>query len=391
MKLLVIGFGQCGGRIADGFARLNARARGQRGIEIATGVFAVNTDTADLTGLSTIKADYQHRILIGSEKTRGHGVAKRNELAAEIARMDSDKVIDAIRSTRRFYETDAFLVIAGAAGGTGSGAIPIMIQRIKERHTDKPLYAVIVLPFEHEEQTEKRTVYNTAVCLKSVYSVADAVILVDNQRYIRKDFSLRNNMTRINELIVEPFYNLLCAGEEKKAKHIGTKVLDAGDITETLSGWTAIGYGKSLLSRFRLPFALTTNFRKKSVETHKGIETMDETLSELSVQCDPRDAGRALYLITAPAKELNMDLVKELGDSLRNVASEAIIRSGDYPGGGGLMDLVVILSELRDVEKVRDYYTKSAGIVEEITKRQEATTGGPSITEEASTDIPTLL
>ena len=36
MKLVVIGFGQCGGRIADEFTRLNRRARGHRAIEIIT-------------------------------------------------------------------------------------------------------------------------------------------------------------------------------------------------------------------------------------------------------------------------------------------------------------------------------------------------------------------
>ena len=268
MKLVVVGFGQCGGRVADGFAQLNRRAHTQRGIDIIPGAFAVNTDAADLTGLLTIKADHKHRILIGGEKTRGHGVAKLNEVAAEIAKEDGDKVIDAIRATRQFYETDAFLLIAGAAGGTGSGAMPVMINMIKERHTDKPVYAIVILPFKHEE-TEKRTVYNTAICLKSVYSVADAVFLVDNQRYIKKDSSLRNNIDKINEMIVEPFYNLLCAGEEKKAKHIGAKMLDAGDIQQTISGWTAIGYGESPLPLIKLPFERTLNFRKKSTETHK--------------------------------------------------------------------------------------------------------------------------
>ncbi len=62
MKLVVIGLGQCGGRIADEFARLNKRAVSRRGIEIVTGTFAVNTDAADLSGLTTIKRDYQHRI-----------------------------------------------------------------------------------------------------------------------------------------------------------------------------------------------------------------------------------------------------------------------------------------------------------------------------------------
>ena len=74
MKIVVIGLGQCGGRIADEFAKLNNKAKRQRGIEIVTGAFAVNTDAADLSGLTAIKRDYQHRILIGGRKTGGHGV-----------------------------------------------------------------------------------------------------------------------------------------------------------------------------------------------------------------------------------------------------------------------------------------------------------------------------
>ncbi len=391
MKLVVIGFGQCGGRIADEFARLGKRANSQRGIEIITGALAVNTDAADLSGLYTIKSNYQHRILIGGEKTRGHGVAKLSEFGAEIAREDGDKIIDAVRSVRRFFETDAFLLIAGSAGGTGSGAMPVMTQHIKERYGDKPVYSMVVLPFEHEEETEERTVYNTAVCLKSVYSVADAVFLIENQRYVRKDVSLKSNIAKINELIVAPFYNLLCAGEEKKAKHIGARMLDAGDIIQTLSGWTAIGYGKSLLPLIRLPFGQTRNFRKKSTETHKGIQAMDEAISELSIQCNGKDAGRALYLISAPAKEMNMDLIKELGEYLRGIAPEAIIRNGDYPRERGVIDVAVILSQFRDMEKVRDYYSKSAGVIEEIKRKKEATARRLSITEEAAKDILRLL
>ncbi len=391
MKLVVIGFGQCGGRIADEFARLNRRARGYRGIEIITGVFAVNTDAADLSGLTTIRPDYQHRILIGGRKTSGHGVGKINELGAEIATEDGDKIIDAIRTTRRFFESDAFLLIAASAGGTGSGGIPIMTQLIKERYGDKPVYNLIVLPFEHEETTEERTIYNSAVCLKSVSSVADAIILVNNQRYVRKDFSLRNNLAKINALIAEPFYNLLCAGEEKKAKHIGARMLDAGDIIQTLVGWTVIGYGKSLLPLIRLPFEQRRNFRKKSTETHKGIHAMDEAISELSLNCNPKDANRALYLLAAPAKEMNMDLVKELGDYLRDLAPKAVIRNGDYPREKGVLDVTVILSELDKVEKVRDYYSTSTSLIPVIKQRQEEIKGKLREIEDASKDIPSLL
>ena len=391
MKIVVIGLGQCGGRIADEFSKLNKKARSQRGIEIVTGAFAVNTDAADLSGLTSIKRDYQHRILIGGRKTGGHGVGKINELGAEIAREDSDKVIDAIRATKRFYETDAFLLIAGAGGGTGSGALPVITQHVKERYTDKPVYACVVLPFEHEEQTEERTIYNAATCVKSTYMAADAVILVDNQRYIRKDASLSNNLTKINALIAEPFYNILCAGEEKKPKYIGAKLLDAGDIMQTVVGWTVLGYGTSQLPLLRFPGERTRDFRKKGSETQKGIQTMDKAMSELSLNCNPEDSRRALYLVSAPAREMSVDLIKELGDYLRSMTPEAIIRNGDYPRERGALDVSVILSELSDVEKIRDYYTKSTSLIPEVKKRQAETETKLKAIEDTSKDIPSLL
>ena len=283
------------------------------------------------------------------------------------------------------------MLVAGAAGGTGSGAIPIMTQLLRERYVDKPIYNLIVFPFQHEEDTEGRTIFNVATCLKSVNSVADAVFLVDNQRYIRKDFSLRNNLDKINAMIVEPFYNLLCAGEEKKHKYIGAKLLDAGDIIQTLVGWTVIGYGESQLPLIRFPFERTRNFRKKSIETHKGIQAMDEAISELSLNCKPIDASRALYLVSAPAKEMSMDLIKELGDYMKDLAPLALIRNGDYPRERGALDVTVILSELADVEKIRDYYVKSTSLIPEFKRRQEETESRLRSIEETSKDIPSLL
>ena len=391
MKLVVIGLGQCGGRIADEFAKLNRRASSQRRIEIVTGTFAVNTDGADLSGLTCIKRDFQHRILIGGRKTGGHGVGKINELGAEIARADADKVVDAIRTTKRFYETDAFLLIAGSGGGTGSGALPVMVQHVKERYSDKPVYAAVVLPFEHEENTEERTIYNTATCLKSTYAVADAVFLIDNQRYIRKDASLRNNLAKINALIAEPFYSILCAGEEKNTKYIGAKLLDAGDIMQTVVGWTVLGFGTSQVPLIRLPLERTRDFLKKGAETQKGIQAMDAAVSELSLNCNPADARRALYLISAPSREMSVDLIKELGDYLRSLTPQAIIRNGDYPRQKGSLDVSVILSELSDVEKVRNYYATSTAMIPRIKERQEETDIRLKSIEDASKDIPSLL
>ncbi|MFC1907862.1 tubulin/FtsZ family protein [Chloroflexota bacterium] len=391
MKLLVIGLGQCGGRIADEFARLGMRARIQRKINIITGAFAVNTDVADLTGLYSIRSDYRHRILIGGKKTSGHGVGKINELGAEIAREDSDKIIDAIKTTAQFPETDAFLLAAGAAGGTGSGAIPTVTRYLKERYVEKPVYNLIVLPFQHEEQIEGRTIYNSATCLKSAYLVADAVILVDNQRYIRKDLSIRSNLAQINASIIEPFYDLLCTGEEKKSKYIGSRILDAGDIIQTLTGWTVIGHGKSQIPRTRTLFSGKYGFREKAGESQKGVQAMDKAVGELSLQCKPADAGRGLYLLSAPPEEMDMSLIKELGAYLKTIATEAIIRIGDYPRGKDTFNITVILSELSNVIKITAYFTKAIDFITTLKKKQEGIEYEHRGIGETFNDIPSLL
>ena len=129
----------------------------------------------------------------------------------------------------------------------------------------KPVYALFVLPFEHEEVAELRSVYNTAVCLKSIQSVADGVFLADNQRYVRKDASMATNLSRINVQIAEPFYDLLCAGEVTKYKNVGAKTLDAGDIIQSIDGWTTIGVGSAEIPRgFRFPWEVkrTTSARR---------------------------------------------------------------------------------------------------------------------------------
>ena len=388
MKLIIIGLGQCGGRIADEFARLNKRAHATRGLSIITGAYAVNTDIADLSGLLSINPANE-RILIGGKKTQGHGVGKINELGAEIAHEDADKIIDIIRRTEGFGETDAFLLIASAGGGTGSGTISVFTQYIKERYIDKPVYNLIVLPFDHEVQTEDRTVYNVATCLKSTYLVADAIFLIDNQRYVMKDSPLTENLAIINQTIVHPFFNLLCAGEEKKPQFIGAKILDAGDIIQTLAGWTTLGFGQSQTAKFK-PFG-GKDFRDKASETQRGRYALDQALSALSIRCNPLDCKRALYLISAPSKDVSVDMVKELGTYIKDIAPEAIIRSGDYPREKGGVDVTLILSELSDLEKVRSYFSRTINLMTEIKHRQEGSVNAQRTIDISIKDIPSLL
>jgi len=114
-------------------------------------------------------------------------------------------------------------------------------------------------------------------------------------------------------------------------------------------------------------------------------------MSELSMSCNPADASRALYLLSAPHKEMNMDLVKELGDYLRSTAPKATIRNGDYPRERTVVEVTLILSGLSDVEKIRNYYSKSTRLIPEFKRREEETADRLKSMEEVGKDIPSLL
>jgi cell division GTPase FtsZ len=391
MKLAIVGLGQCGGRIADEFTRMQMRSHGMRGIDIIMETIAVNTDAADLAGIISVRPDANHRLLIGAGATHGHGTARVGELGADIMRGEGGKVLEALKRNQKLSEAEALLVIAATAGGTGSGGAPVLVHTLKEHITDKPVYAILVLPFEHEENSDESAVFNTAMCLKSTNAVADAVILVDNQRFVRKDSSIRANILKINQAIVEPFFNLLCAGEEKRPKNIGAKVMDAGDIIATLDGWTAMGYGKSVLPLITLPKDSSHDFVRKDIRTNQGMHAMNEALAELSFNCKPSEAHKALYLVSAPVKEMSMDLTEGLGDYMRKTAPDAEIRSGDYPREKGLMDVTVILSNFGENDRIKHFYEKTTSLLKERPARQQAKADRATLTEEAGKDIPSLL
>ena len=55
------------------------------------------------------------------------------------------------------------------------------------------------------------------------------------------------------------------------------------------------------------------------------------------------------------------------------------------------MDVTVILSELKDVEKIRDYYNKTTSIIPIMKRRQEEIADSLKDVEKTGKDIPSLL
>jgi len=88
---------------------------------------------------------------------------------------------------------------------------------------------------------------------------------------------------------------------------------------------------------------------------------------------------------------MNMDLVKELGDYMSDVAPEAVIRYGDYPRRTSVLKITVILSQLKNVGKVREYYDKMPEVIREKERRQEEIEAKLKELIDASTAVPSLL
>ena len=117
MRVFFIGFGQAGGKIVDMFIEQDKKL----GTNSFRGI-AVNTARTDLMGLKNI--EMKDRILIGQTMVKGHGVGTDNVTGARVTADEIDSIISAI-DTRGTHDVDAFVIVAGLGGGTGSGGFPV--------------------------------------------------------------------------------------------------------------------------------------------------------------------------------------------------------------------------------------------------------------------------
>lgn len=380
MKIAVIGIGQCGSNIADKFYAINNYAKSffGRRLEILVDAFAINTDETDLAGIGHIPKDKHHRIVVGAARTFGHGVGKINLEGARIIKGTHALIGDTVLSCRKFHESDAIVVSASAAGGTGSGGIGLMVKMLKER-IEKPVYAIVVLPFAYEEKGDNScALVNTATCLKTVNEYADAVFLLDNERFARADMGLSSNLQLINEQMVRNFFDLFCAGEEKKRKFIGSKVMDAGDIKATLEDICTVGRGEVNLSTF---YPWSKDSYKEASKRSIGIAgAVNQAINNFGLRVNIEDARRILVLVTAPKEAITLNAMEETYDFLQERSPKAVIRMGDYPRRGKEISVTVIASKITAVPRMENLFLRAEHMIKQ---RQE-------IEKEAEQQIQTM-
>ncbi len=364
MKIVAIGVGQCGCNIADEFYSINSYSKSffGRKIEILTEAFAINTDETDLISLRHIPKDRKHRIVMGLSKTFGHGVGKINTEGARLMKEITPVVIDDVLCSDKFYESDAIVVIGSAAGGTGSGSVGYLVKELRDR-IEKPVYAIIVLPFAYEENAEiSYAVINAATCVNTVNQYADAVFLLDNERFGRGGTSLANNLQMINQQMVRNFFDLFCAGEEHNHEYIGSKVVDGGDIIQSLQGISTIGRGEIALSTFHR--WNRENYREATKANSSLVGAYNQALNNLSLRINTEDARAMLAMVCSPKDVITMSAMAEINNSLQARAPKAIIRLGDYPRRDKEVSVSVVFSTVTASDRVESLFRRAEDLIQ---------------------------
>lgn len=389
MKMSVVGLGQCGGNVADTLYDISRYSQSMfnRRINIVTDAFAINTDEADLGGFKHLPQDSGHRILIGTMATFGHGVGKINMDAADIIKSSNSVVLDTILRSTKFHDSDAILVIAGAGGGTGSGTIGWLIKILKER-VDKPVYALLVLPFLFEEKGETSyAVINSATSFNTVQKYADAVFLFDNECYRHVKSNLSENLTEINRAIALNFYDLCCAGEEHRQKFVGSKVIDAGDIRQSLSGISAIGRGEVELPLLRWN---PTKYRQGIKENSLVFGALRQAETNLGLGIDIEHARKMLILVTGPKDYISITVLEEIYNYLERKVPKAVIRIGDYPRRNREISVTLIASELLKVGRLENTFMQAEYFMKRQDEINHETVTKIELMRKLNRNIPTL-
>jgi cell division GTPase FtsZ len=354
MKLAMIGFGQAGGKILDKFLEYDKR----HDSAIVRAAVAVNTAKADLMGLEHVPQE--NRVLIGQSRVKGHGVGADNELGAEIAEEDIDEVQGAIDSIP-VHEVDAFLVIAGLGGGTGSGGSPVIAKHLKRIYTE-PVYGLGVLP-----GSDEGGIYtlNAARSFQTFVREVDNLLVFDNDAWRKSGESMQGGYDEINEEIVTRFGILFGAGEVDEGRDVAESVVDSSEIINTLAGGgvSTVGYASEGVDNERNSSGLLSRFTgdddpvEDSASTTNRITSLvrKAALGRLTLPCEIEGSERALLVTAGPPHYLNRKGIERGRKWLEEQTGSMEVRGGDYPvRDSQQVASVVLLSGVNNVPRIKE-------------------------------------
>jgi cell division GTPase FtsZ len=377
MRVFFIGFGQAGGKIVDMFIEQDKKL----GTNSFRGI-AVNTARTDLMGLKNI--EMKDRILIGQTMVKGHGVGTDNVTGARVTADEIDSIISAIDS-RGTHDVDAFVIVAGLGGGTGSGGSPVLARHLKRIYRE-PVYALGIIPAPEEGRLYS---YNAARSLTTLVNEADNTFIFDNSAWKNEGESVKTAFSRLNNEVVRRFGVLFRAGEVSRMG-VGEMVVDSSEIINTLRGGgiTTVGYAISEVVSKRtrekrgLIGGLKDKFGAKREANEEVLMGEDRSakivalvrramLGRLTLPCDYSTAERALVLLAGPPDEMDRKGVEKAKSWVEENIAGVEVRGGDYPVNSEYVAAVVMLSTVGNAPRIKELLDIAKETKEDVIKSKE--------------------
>lgn len=167
-EIVIIGFGQCGGNFAETFQNIGYTSA------------AINTSNIDL---DANKCRLKYHI------SGAFGCHRNMNQAVEFAKKDWNNICNFI--DRNFPRKKYVFFAYGAGGGTGAGLVPIMLDIMSQKNTNKKYGAFIVMP-SYNEPT-KQAFENAKITYKQLTNVKNGkcIFVLDNNKVDNK-FELNN-------------------------------------------------------------------------------------------------------------------------------------------------------------------------------------------------------
>jgi len=365
MHVAVIGFGNAGGKIADAILQFQT----DTGRSLCKDVLAVNSAEIDLAKPDRIPED--RRLLVGQthEQVKGRGVGADPELGAEVTRRDLGEIDRALDSVP-VYEIDAFLVVAGLGGGTGSGGAPVLSRHLREMYAE-PVYGLGVLPSADEGG---RASLNAARSLQSFTDATDSLVLFDNDAWRQAGETMATGYEHTNTELARRVTTLLGAGALDDST-VSETAMDASDINRTLAtdGVSTVAYASADLDR-GTKRGLLDQFRanghgESDTDYAQKVHGLVRRAVRARLTCpaDVESAERSLVVVSGPPEELSRKGLQHARQWLESETDSVEVLAGDDPReDADRLSVAVLLSNVTDVPRVDALQERAVDAQEEI-------------------------
>lgn len=268
-RMTVVGCGGAGQNMVDWLY--------QKGVKGAN-IIAVNTDLQDLKLKNADK-----KILVGREVTRGLGAGGDPNKGAEAAKESIAEIKEAI------VGSDMVFICAGMGGGSGTGIAPIVAKVAKDMGAI--VIGVTTMPFSIERARIDKAEFG----LQKLRSVADTVVVIDNNRLVKiaGNLPVKQAFAVANELV-----SVMIKGIVEIISTPSLVNLDFADVKAIMSsgGVATVGMGTS--------------------DTNRRVEeAVEEALSNPLLDIDYQGATGALIHITG-GNDMTLEEIDRAGQQV---------------------------------------------------------------------------